>query len=76
MIRQGQAMMEFVLTFIIVAALIMGLLSLWRWSKDQIPARQGWYDGSRISAGTETIHGTGTTEVYSGAAPPGEPSYL
>jgi len=50
-IRKAQATLEFTLIFIISAVLIMGLLNLWKWSKDNISRRQSAYEDSRVTAG-------------------------
>jgi len=75
--RNGQVILEFCLVFIIAAALILGLLGLWRWSNGNIPARQGEYERTRVKAGKKVSPGSpepsGT--VY-GADPPPEPYYL
>ena len=57
MIRKGQSILEFALIFIIVAALILGLLALWAWSRDNITARQGAYEGTRAQAGKKGSSG-------------------
>jgi hypothetical protein len=74
MIKKGQAILEFALIFIIAAALILGLLSLWRWSKDNILARWGAFESQRVKAGTKGS--AGTPEVPFWAGSPGEPKYL
>ena len=74
MIRKGQATLEFALIFIIVAALILGLLVLWKWSKDNIPSRQGEFEGTRVEAGKKLT--PGKPEVPFNASSPGEPNYL
>ena len=71
MIRKGQAILEFALTFIILAALILGLLYLWQWSKNNISARQGAFEGTRVEAGSETS--PGQPAVPFSASSPGEP---
>lgn len=77
MIRKGQATLEFSLIFIIVAFLIMGLIALWKWSEQQIPDRQGAYEGTRISAGKKDTPGTPEPDgtVFQAKEPP-EPNYL
>jgi hypothetical protein len=69
MIKKAQATLEFVLVFIIAAVLIMGLLRLWKWSKDNIDLRQGAYESSRLMAGK--IASPGQPEVpYDATATP------
>ncbi|MFA6350429.1 MAG: hypothetical protein WCY12_05865 [Candidatus Omnitrophota bacterium] len=51
--KKAQATLEFTLIFIVMAALIAGLLNLWAWSKNQIGARQGSYEGTRVEAGSK-----------------------
>jgi len=57
LIRKGQSILEFVLIFIIVAVLILGLLALWGWSRNNIPARQVKYEGTRVQAGSKSSSG-------------------
>jgi hypothetical protein len=75
--RKAQAILEFCLMFIIAAALILGFLGLWRWSKQNIPNRQGAYDISRVTAGKKATPGSPEPKgtVYSAPTPP-EPYYL
>lgn len=75
--KKAQAILEFCLMFIVASALILGFLGLWKWSKDNIPARQAAYDGTRVTAGKKASPGSpepGGT-VYSAPSPP-EPYYL
>jgi hypothetical protein len=75
--KRAQAILEFCLMFIIAAALILGLMGLWRWSRDNIPARQGAFEGSRVTAGKKAT--PGSPEPYDTvfhAGTPGEPHYL
>lgn len=65
MTKRAQATLEFALAFIIMVALIAGLLNLWAWSKNQIGARQGSYEGSRVAAGSKGS--PGEPEVSYGA---------
>jgi hypothetical protein len=77
MTKKAQATLEFSLIFILVAALIIGLIGLWRWSVENIPKRQGAFEATRIVAGEKATPGTpepnGT--VFS-AGTPGEPAML
>ena len=57
MIKKGQAILEFALIFVIVAALILGLLSLWSWSNDNISLRQGSFEDTRVQAGSKDSPG-------------------
>ena len=57
MTNKGQATLEFALVFIIAAALILGLLSLGRWSRDNITARQSAFESSRVRAGSKDSPG-------------------
>ena len=57
MIKKAQATLEFVMSFIILAALIMGLLNLWEWSKNNLGARQKAYESSRVQAGQQESPG-------------------
>lgn len=60
MVKKGQAALEFALAFIIMAALIMGLVNLWAWSKNQLSARQSAYEASRVTAGSKDYSGNPT----------------
>lgn len=53
----GQATLEFTLIFVIMAALLMGLLGLWKWSSDNIIKRQVDYNEHRVAAGSITTPG-------------------
>jgi hypothetical protein len=57
MISRGQATLEFSLIFIIMVALLFGLLGLWKWSSDNIIKRQLRYNETRIQAGSRTSPG-------------------
>jgi len=48
---KGQVTLEFTLVFIIVVALLVGLLGLWKWSSDNIIKRQVDYNAKRPTAG-------------------------
>jgi hypothetical protein len=64
--KEAQATLEFTLIFVIMTALIAGLLNLWVWSESQIGARQGSYEGSRVQAGSKDS--PGDPEVCGGAS--------
>jgi hypothetical protein len=51
MINKAQATLEFTVVFAILVALLMGMLSLWKWSSDRIVRRQVKYNSERISVG-------------------------
>ena len=51
MIKRAQVTLEFTLIFVIMIALLAGLLSLWKWSSDNIIKRQVSYNSSRVAAG-------------------------
>jgi hypothetical protein len=53
MINRAQATLEFTVVFIIIAFLLIGMLSLWKWSSDRIVKRQLNYNDNRITAGTK-----------------------
>jgi len=72
--KKAQAILEFSLVFIITAVLILGVLVLWQWSKDNIPARQGAFESTRVVAGKKAS--PGKPEVPYSAPVPGEPKYL
>jgi len=52
--EDAQAMLEFVLVFVIMIALFMGLLGLWQWSSDNIIMRQQRYNATRLPAGSSS----------------------
>ena len=52
--NKAQATLEFTLIFVIIVALLMGLLTLWKWSSDNIIKRQRNYNSSRLTAGSDT----------------------
>ena len=54
MINKGQATLEFTLIFVIMVALTLGLLGLWKWSSDNIVKRQLEYNKTRVEAGSTT----------------------
>ncbi|MCK9432772.1 MAG: hypothetical protein PHS12_05765 [Candidatus Omnitrophica bacterium] len=64
--KKAQATLEFTLVFVIMVALIAGLLNLWAWSEGQIWARQGSYEGTRVAAGSKDS--PGEPEVSYGAS--------
>ena len=74
MTRQAQATLEFALVFIIIAALILGLLSLWAWSKNNIGGRWGAFEDTRVQAGTKASPGEPPTPFH--AVSPAEPRLL
>lgn len=49
--KKAQTTLEFVLFFIIMVALLVGLLGLWKWSSDNIVRRQVGYNTTRPQAG-------------------------
>ena len=51
MTGKGQVTLEFTLVFVIMAALLVGLLGLWKWSSDNIIRRQINYNSTRAQAG-------------------------
>lgn len=59
MIKKAQATLEFTLIFVLMAALLMGLIGLWKWSSDNIIRRQLNYNTTRVGAGS----GTGDNSV-------------
>jgi len=59
--KKAQATLEFSLIFIIIVALIAGILNLWTWSHNQIGARQGAYEDSRVAAGSKASPGKPST---------------
>ncbi len=52
--RKAQATLEFTLIFVIMVSLLLGLLSLWKWSSDNIVKRQQSYNASRLGAGSSS----------------------
>ncbi len=67
--KKGQAILEFALSFIIIAALIAGLLTLWEWSKNNIGARQGAFEGTRVAAGSIGSPGQPPVPFHAGSPP-------
>jgi len=65
MIKKAQATLEFTLVFVIMVALLFGLLGLWKWSSDNIIRRQVFYNSTRKTAGST---GEGSPGKWSGAA--------
>lgn len=54
MMNKAQATLEFTLIFVIMVALVMGLLGLWKWSSDNIVKRQLSYNSTRLQAGSSS----------------------
>ena len=52
--QKSQATLEFTLIFVIIVMLLFGLLSLWKWSVNNIVYRQKAYNSSRTQAGSST----------------------
>ena len=52
--NKAQATLEFALVFVIIVALLMGLLGLWKWSSDNIVKHQLLYNTTRVGAGSAT----------------------
>lgn len=75
MIKKAQATLEFALAFIIMVALIAGLLNLWSWSKNNIGARQAAYEDSRVQAGSKDSPGEPATP-YEASPITDEQTYL
>ena len=75
MIKKAQATLEFALIFIIMVALIAGLLNLWSWSKNNIPARRDAFEGSRVGAGSKSSPGEPATPFAAGQITDGQ-TYL
>ena len=54
---KAQAILEFTVIFVIMAALVMGLLHLWQWSSSNIVMRQKRYNSTRLQAGSSSSPG-------------------
>lgn len=52
--NNGQSTIEFTLIFVIIAALVIGLLSIWKWSVNNIVVRQQSYNSQRLGAGSSS----------------------
>jgi hypothetical protein len=52
MIKRAQATLEFTLVSVIIIALLVSLVGLWKWSSDNIVRRQVKYNDSRVEAGS------------------------
>jgi len=50
--EKAQVTLEFTMIFVIVIMLLFGLLSLWKWSADNIVKRQMAYNSTRTQAGS------------------------
>jgi hypothetical protein len=46
--------LEFAVVFVMAVFLLVGMLSLWKWSSDRIIQRQILYNDSRVKAGTRS----------------------
>lgn len=57
MMKKAQAILEFTLAFIVMVALIAGLLKLWSWSNSQMKSRQDVYEDTRVQAGSKETPG-------------------
>jgi len=53
-IKKAQVTLEFTLIFVIIVALLSGLLTFWKWSSDNIVKRQVRYNATRVQAGSNT----------------------
>ncbi|MFA5092501.1 MAG: hypothetical protein WC543_00955 [Candidatus Omnitrophota bacterium] len=49
--NKAQATLEFTVVFIIMVALLIGMVKLWKMSSDRIISRQVEYNASRLKAG-------------------------
>ncbi len=52
--QDAQATLEFTVVFVIAVVLLLGMLSLWKWSSDRIVKRQLKYNKERKQAGTRS----------------------
>jgi len=52
--KKAQATLEFTVVFVIMVTLLMGLLTLWKWSSDNIVNRQKKYNETRVGAGSSS----------------------
>ena len=76
MINKAQATLEFTLIFVIMAALLMGLLGLWKWSSDSIIQRQLRYNATRLEAGSKTPGEPSAGNMYQASALTDNQTYL
>ncbi|MDD5129218.1 MAG: pilus assembly protein [Candidatus Omnitrophica bacterium] len=56
--KKAQATLEFTVVFVIMVFLLMGMISLWKWSSDNMVKRQIDYNASRKEAGTRSSDST------------------
>lgn len=61
--NKAQATLEFTVVFVIAVFLLLGMLSLWKWSSDRIVSRQVQYNGGRLSAGKRDVQADGVPEL-------------
>ena len=72
----GQATLEFTLIFVIMVALLFGLLGLWKWSSDSIIQRQLKYNTSRLEAGSTTPGKPSAGDMYQASQLTDNQTYL
>ena len=58
---KAQATLEFTMIFVIIVALLLALVTAWKWSTDNIVKRQKWYSGSRVESGQILPEGIAVT---------------
>jgi hypothetical protein len=66
--KKAQATLEFTVVFVIMVTLLMGLLSLWKWSSDNIVERQNKYNQTRKQAGSDSPGEPSGSDMYSAPA--------
>jgi len=72
--KSAQVTMEFTLVFVIMVALLAGLLTLWKWSSDSIVRRQVLYNQTRLTAGSETPGEPSGEGLWEGEEEEGRPA--
>jgi hypothetical protein len=55
MINKAQATLEFTVVFVIMIALLIGMISLWLWSSSRIVSRQIDYNAMRVKGGQRSL---------------------
>jgi hypothetical protein len=73
---KAQVTIEFVLIFVTMVFLILGMLWLWKWSSDNIILRQIRYNADRVRAGTSDTAGNPEKPYDSGVVPEEQPFYI
>jgi len=63
MANKAQATLEFTVVFAIMVFLLLGMLSLWKWSSDKIVNRQVRYNSERLKSGARDVQPEGVAKI-------------